>query len=208
MKKEYIYYLIIALGIASVGWWSSTTNQNVTPTRNYQPSKHVSIKNIPLTVIATTTPERSGVIDEHLTINNELRDVNFCGKIYKVKQVLIDGVDVVQRVAELATNNLIPSTFEKGPLLTKEEQAVDKVIMRPGTIALQICENVRLNTRLGKNIEISVKNTFNGADIGLPGEKIYPVRLEQLFYISIPSENIYINDDFSGTPIGSIGKLK
>jgi hypothetical protein len=44
----------------------------------------------------------SGKIDEHLTIDNTLRDVNFCGQIYKVKQVLIDGVDVVQRVAELA----------------------------------------------------------------------------------------------------------
>jgi len=55
----------------------------------------------------TTTPVvEAGIqkIDEHLTINNELRDVNFCGKTYKVKQVLIDGVDVVQRVAEFAKN--------------------------------------------------------------------------------------------------------
>jgi hypothetical protein len=50
----------------------------------------------------------SGKIDEHLTIYNTLREVNFCGEIYKVKQVLIDGVDVVQRVAELATKDLIP----------------------------------------------------------------------------------------------------
>jgi hypothetical protein len=47
----------------------------------------------------------SGKIDEHLTIDNTLRDVNFCGKIYKVKQVLIDGVDVVQRIAEIATED-------------------------------------------------------------------------------------------------------
>lgn len=54
-------------------------------------------------IIPNTSP--SGKIDEHLTINNELRDVNFCGKTYKVKQVMIDGVDVVQRVAELVTKN-------------------------------------------------------------------------------------------------------
>lgn len=47
----------------------------------------------------------SGKIDEHLTIDNTLRDVNFCGKIYKVKQVIIDGVDVVQRIATFAREN-------------------------------------------------------------------------------------------------------
>lgn len=54
-------------------------------------------------IIPDTSP--SGKIDEHLTINNELRDVNFCGKTYKVKQVMIDGVDVVQRVAEIVTKS-------------------------------------------------------------------------------------------------------
>lgn len=51
---------------------------------------------------ATTT--QSGKIDEHLKIDNTLRDVNFCGKMYKVKQVMIDGVDVVQRIAEIAND--------------------------------------------------------------------------------------------------------
>ncbi len=43
-------------------------------------------------------------MDEHITIHSTLRDVNFCGKIYKVQQVLIDGLDVVQRVAEMVKN--------------------------------------------------------------------------------------------------------
>jgi hypothetical protein len=50
---------------------------------------------------ATTT--QSGKIDEHLTIDNTFRDVNFCGTTYRVKQVFIDGVDVVQRIAKLVT---------------------------------------------------------------------------------------------------------
>ena len=59
--------------------------------------------------VATTSanPVQSGKIDDHLTIYNTLRDVNFCGKIYRVKQVIIDGVDVVQRIAELATEKEI-----------------------------------------------------------------------------------------------------
>jgi hypothetical protein len=38
---------------------------------------------------------------EVVTINYELKDVMLCGETYKAKQVMIDGVDVVQRVAEL-----------------------------------------------------------------------------------------------------------
>ena len=55
----------------------------------------------PEPVQATTT--QAGQIDEHLFIDNTLKDVNFCGKIYQAKQIFIDGVDVVQRIAELAT---------------------------------------------------------------------------------------------------------
>jgi hypothetical protein len=59
-------------------------------------------------VEATTTP--SGKIDEHLTIENTLRDVNFCGTIYRAKMVTIDGVDVLQRIAESATERkMVPS---------------------------------------------------------------------------------------------------
>lgn len=36
-----------------------------------------------------------------VSINNELKDVTLCGATYKTKQVMIDGVDVVQRVATL-----------------------------------------------------------------------------------------------------------
>lgn len=50
-------------------------------------------------------PEQVGQIDEHLFVNSTLREVVFCGKSYQVKQLVIDGVDVVQRVAELAKEN-------------------------------------------------------------------------------------------------------
>ncbi|HEY4526831.1 MAG TPA: hypothetical protein VJK53_03225 [Candidatus Paceibacterota bacterium] len=44
----------------------------------------------------------AGKIDEHLTINNIYREVTFCGHTFKTPQVVIDGVDVIQRLAELA----------------------------------------------------------------------------------------------------------
>ncbi|RJQ34246.1 hypothetical protein C4568_02770 [Candidatus Parcubacteria bacterium] len=44
----------------------------------------------------------SGKIDEHLTIDNTYRNVTFCGYTFKSVQVIIDGVDVIQRLAELA----------------------------------------------------------------------------------------------------------
>lgn len=56
----------------------------------------------PIKEESTVTTLIEGKIDGHLTVDNKLRDVDFCGKIYRVKQVVIDGVDVVQRVAELA----------------------------------------------------------------------------------------------------------
>jgi hypothetical protein len=60
--------------------------------------------------------DMSGKIDEHLTINNERRDVNFCGKTYAAPQVIFDGVDVVQRIAALANKNVI--YIHKNPLET------------------------------------------------------------------------------------------
>jgi len=91
------------------------------------------VDTVPLPVAVATTsanPVQSGKIDEHLTINNTLRDVNFCGNIYRVKQVIIDGVDVVQRIAELATNaqfkqgkgvcDVAYSTMSNGYLVSNE----------------------------------------------------------------------------------------
>jgi hypothetical protein len=40
-----------------------------------------------------------------ITINNELKDITLCGNTYKTKQVVIDGVDAVQRLAQLLTKD-------------------------------------------------------------------------------------------------------
>ncbi len=54
-----------------------------------------------------------GKIDEYLTINNTFRDVSFCDdKVLKSRQIVIDGVDVVQRIAYLASNKLTEKNFD------------------------------------------------------------------------------------------------
>jgi hypothetical protein len=76
------------------------------------------IKNLlpeqPITEILLVTPLQekpkakvlqSGKIDEHLTIDNTLRDIDICGTTYQVKQIFIDEVDVLQRISELLQNS-------------------------------------------------------------------------------------------------------
>jgi hypothetical protein len=97
-NKNYTGIIIcIVLAIGLVAFWFFPSKPK-SPVDNALPPI-VEQKPADNPVVATTT--QTGKIDEHLTINNELRDVNFCGKTYKVKQVMIDGVDVVQRIAEI-----------------------------------------------------------------------------------------------------------
>jgi hypothetical protein len=37
----------------------------------------------------------------HLFVDDTLKDVSLCGKIYKTKQIFIDGIDVIPRIAEI-----------------------------------------------------------------------------------------------------------
>lgn len=204
MKKENIalgIFLVFIIGAGVYFYALQTVPQNVADAN--PPVVHRESKKVAETNPPATAPELSGVIDEHLTINNELRDVNFCGKTYKVKQVLIDGVDVVQRIAKLTTSDLIPESFIKGPHATEEKP----LILGKGEIANQICKNIHALS--GEIIEIKLKEKFSGSEVGLQTEEVYPISIdEQLFYTTIPSTNLYIDDGFSGTLIGPIGRLK
>ncbi len=90
--------------------------------------------------------KQSGKIDEHLTIDNTLVNVTFCKtKTLKTRQIFIDGVDVVQRLAYIISNDLtekdldgyeygqricnaIPSTpiYTKGILETRDVKVFEK----------------------------------------------------------------------------------
>ncbi len=163
-------------------------------------TKIVKIPTSPIlftTEVATTAPPyiapepdepventtQTGKIDEHLTIDPTLRDVNFCGNTYKVKQVLIDGVDVVQRIAKLATNK----EFIEGD---NERSVADYVCLN--TITNANTEN--LDIQVGK----STDRTHQG----------YVIRAVVGYVVDIQSGNIYYLDAIGGGPIGPIATLK
>jgi hypothetical protein len=152
-----------------------------------------------------TDTAQSGKIDEHLTINNELRDVNFCGKTYKVKQVMIDGVDVVQRIAEILTKNLVPETLKIGPYGPKMDEW-KTIENKNGEITNGICENIKNTTT--ETIEIGV-GKFKSTDIFPEGiGEIYTVSIEESFRVVYTTGDIYTTDAYSGGFVGPIGKLK
>lgn len=71
--------------------------------------------NFDLPITSSSTEENPALTqsDENVTINEELRDVNFCGKHYKMKQIFIKGVDVGQKIAEIMNSNYYNDTFPK-----------------------------------------------------------------------------------------------
>jgi hypothetical protein len=186
MKKLLILPVIVFLAVSC----KPAIQQEPVPQNNQsQPSTN----NNP--VSATPT---SGKIDEHLTIDETLKDVNFCGEMYKVKQIKVDGVDVIQRIAYLATNNLIPTKFA-----WDEKDATHQ----PGALAKQICENVGLHDVHGV-IQASVGGIFSGKDMGLDNETIYTFNFGETGEVALPSGRLFIESGFSGTPTGPIGTLK
>lgn len=139
---------------------------------------------------ATTTPQiQTGKIDEHLTINTTLRDVNFCGKIYKAKQVIIDGVDVVQRIAELATKDLMPKDFKgrghRGEVVCRGIYSAD----------VQGILDVHVNI---------VPKTYSEK-----GNSLYTMNVSGVdFVINATTNEIHLIEGFSGGSIGLVGLLK
>jgi len=92
----------------------------------------------PQTVVTTPIVSSQIRVDEHLAIDETLRDVSFCGSTYRAKQVLIDGIDVVRRIADFATERKLVSMYPQykgtGEIcrkleLKKQEHAVLKVIV-------------------------------------------------------------------------------
>lgn len=117
----------------------------------------------------SSTPSTIEKIDEHLTIDNTLRDVNFCGTTYRAKQVLLDGVDVVQRIAELAT----------------EKKQVPVVPQYKGTG--EICKKIAQNNleRAVLKIETRPAGYIEG------GEIVYPLTIDTISFItSLAMNNI------------------
>ncbi|MFA5997612.1 MAG: DKNYY domain-containing protein [Candidatus Paceibacterota bacterium] len=99
---------------------------------------------------------QSGKVDEHLTIDNNLRNVNFCGKDYQVQTVLIDGVDIIQRIAELSQQTNITSASSTDAIKTFSKNIC-------GTVALNPQKNISLGeiSIYAPNLTYEMMNDYN-----------------------------------------------
>ncbi|MCK9351282.1 MAG: hypothetical protein WCT49_00020 [Candidatus Paceibacterota bacterium] len=199
MKKQIIIGIIAILVLAGLGWFLAEKNKGEKPVPMQTKS--------PIATEPTITK-----VDEHLTIDETLRDVNFCGKTYKVKQVMIDGVDVVQRIAELATKGLIPATLKDGPYGPPNQEYWKTVTLKKGEMAKEICENPSLNalTRETKVVQITHIGKTPNISIGPSGAEGYGFLVNggYSFVVFPTTYDIYKGNDYTGGVFGPIGKLK
>lgn len=124
-------------------------------------------------------------INEPLLINNTTREVIFCGRKYMVKQVILDGVDVVQRIAQLAA----------------EKVDINKNSVTLGGI---ICSSLSTNYYEPATLHLSGITTY----IGDVGQVIYIIPVTQeIFQIDSTTGNIYLMSAYGGSST-VIGKLR
>lgn len=135
-----------------------------------------------------------GKIDEYLTVDNTLVNVTFCKtKTLKTRQIFIDGVDVVQRLAYIISNDLTQKDFAGNEF------------------GQGICNAIPSTPIYTKGIlETRDVKVFDGMDDGktkITG-KTYWVDLPAAYFAISPSMNeIFIIDAYDGA-LSKIGKLK
>ena len=136
---------------------------------------------------AVAATGQSGKIDAHLIVDNTYRNVDLCGALYRGKQVVIDGVDVLQRIAELGRAEVAPRK----------------------DIGTKICDGIKPGPYGGrKEIEISEVVSFPGSDVGLPGIVYRFMISDWHFAVVVETGEIYGMSGYDGSLLGPIGKLK
>ena len=140
-----------------------------------------------------------GRINASTTVNDQLEDITLCGTPYKSKQVLIQSVDVVRKIAFL-----LPSVTKGGGVPNE-------------TNADAICWNI--NTNIERNIPYA-KGTYTSVELpisdvstqtrtdlpGKPSELL--VNIGGVQFVIDASGNIYQVDDYDGTRslLGNLNK--
>ena len=218
MKKslKYLSFLILLLIVGIGVAWSEMTNPSFGEVHEIVPSedggvdtrlpdgcdksatttdcsKIVYIPPVPEVIKAEEPPLLDTALnDEHLTIDNTLVPVQFCGQTYQARQVLIDGVNVVERIGEIMLeadkndpeSNWCPKEYE--------ESVVYDVNYLEFNIYNFLVEN----------------SSFSPEKIGY-GQKIYGISIKGSSFDILPSINeIYGVSGFDGSPFGPVGKLK
>jgi len=141
------------------------------------------------TEVAST--QQSGKIDGHLTVNNTLKDISFCGDLnLKTRQVIINGVDVGQRVAQLASRDQMGR-------------------VNNSSIGEGVCNSMPHNIASTKGIlEMRDVVTFQTSDAKSQGEN-YRVYMGDLAFAINPATNkIFSISAYDGSTLTAVGNLK
>jgi hypothetical protein len=105
---------------------------------------------------------------DNLVIENELEDINFCGKNYRIKQVTLNGEDITKKISEISNYNYINDTF---PKIGSEDKIYEgmsttsrniKYSVRPNAIINNLCSNFE-SLYTNKELTVSdLKQTISG----------------------------------------------
>ena len=210
LKWVYLFSIPVIIVAVYLSFWQSPSGKQLKGCNNATSTSCEELERIantpPVTIptippiIATTSgnPSKSGQIDEHLFVDNALREVNFCGNKYLVKQIILDGVDIIQHIAYMATTKQLATRGDGFDYATS------------------ICSGVETNnsnnfiyeSKSGSRIEIDmhaeVKTWVNQA-----GHRFYELVASGLVLdIDITDGSIYLSGGFSGELSGPVGKIK
>ena len=171
---------------------SSATSTNCATIRTTQAAEQAA-KGLSIatsyTEVATT--HQSGKIDAHLVVDNALKSVSLCGTGFKTRQVVINGVDVGARIAQLASSDQMGH------------------VANSTSIGEGVCNSMPHNVAETKGIlEMRDVATFQTDDARASGDN-YRVYLGDLSFAINPTTNeIFLISAYDSSTLTSVGKLK
>jgi len=98
-KKKIMIVSVVALAVFVVGWIIVSQQSPIKEDWRGNLENILKLNKRGEEIVPPTDTERENV----LVINEELEEVVFCGVPYKAKQIYINDVNVVQRIAEIAS---------------------------------------------------------------------------------------------------------
>lgn len=171
----------------------SATSSNCAATRNSQPTEQSdTLRSTSTSYAEVASTEQSGKIDDHLTVNDTLKNISFCGNLtLKTRQILINGVDVGQRIAQLASDDLMG-------------QGVNNSSIGEG-----VCGSMPHNIEGTRGIlEIPDVIIYKTTDPQIQEDMYYVVLGALRFAINPETNEIFIVSAYDGSTLTAVGKLK
>lgn len=170
---------------------ATATSTNCATVRTSQPAEQAARGlSTATSYVEVVSTQQSGKIDAHLMIDNTLKNITFCGgPTLKTRQVIINGVDVGQRIAQLASSD-----------------AMGKV--GNASIGNGVCNSMPHNVDYTKGIlEMRDVVTVQTGDSRAPGDNYFVNIGTMMFAINPVTNEIFNVSAYDGTLV-SVGKLK